>query len=335
VTTKSLIAQGSAKQMLATEVEGNDSSCSGTKPNLISPEQASPADYSLGSPKSRAIARAWADAKNPRNSEDRQRDDDAILLYSMAFELNGRTHPDWSTFSATSIAARGKELRDNIYGPIVPLHEDPTYSRRTDASGEFQRCFYREPRAGDLLRWEHVRTMRGPEMQASELLPQIEAWHRQLPDLPCPIKVLDGQVFKRARDGSWFEDNSPTWFDYWDRVEDEANAAREDASLQLASDSDVLGVTFLGLVNGKHRCRPATEEELRQPETDEFFREIWCTEPQAAPPPGHVWLRNRRNGFYGTAAVEDLGLLTEGPHALYAWYHWPTAKKTVTATETS
>jgi len=154
-----LIAQGSAKQMLATEVEGNDSSCSGTKPNLISPEQASPADYSLGSPKSRAIARAWADAKNPRNSEDRQRDDDAILLYSMAFELNGRTHPDWSTFSATSIAARGKELRDNIYGPIVPLHEDPTYSRRTDASGEFQRCFYREPRAGDLLRWEHVRIL--------------------------------------------------------------------------------------------------------------------------------------------------------------------------------
>jgi len=120
----------------------------------------SPADYSLGSPESRAIARAWADAKNPRNSEDRQRDDDALLLYSMAFELHGRTHPDWSTFSATSIAATGKELRDNICGPIVPLHEDPTYSRRTDASGEFQHCFDREPRAGDLLRWEHVRTMR-------------------------------------------------------------------------------------------------------------------------------------------------------------------------------
>lgn len=221
------------------------------------------------------------------------------------FELHGRTYPHWSILSATSIGIRGKELRDKICGPIVPLHEDPAYSRRTDASGEFQHCFYREPRAGDLLRWEHVRVMYGPEMRASELLPQIEAWHRQLPDLPCPIKVLDGYVLKRARDGSWFEDDSPTWFDHWDKVENEANAAREDANLQLASDSVVLGVTFLGVVSGKHRCRPATDGELRQPETDEFFREIWCTEPQSAAPPGRVWLRNRKNGFYGTVAVED------------------------------
>lgn len=129
--------------------------------------QASPADYSLGSPESRAVARAWADAKNRRNSEDRQRDDYAVLLYLMAFELHGQTYPDRSAFSATSIGIRGKELRDKICGPIVPVHEDPAYSRRTDASGEFQYCFYREPRAGDLLRWEHVRIMRGPEMHES------------------------------------------------------------------------------------------------------------------------------------------------------------------------
>jgi hypothetical protein len=38
------------------------------------------------------------------------------------------------------------------------------------------------------------------------------------------------------------------------------------------------GVVFLGVVSGKHRCRPATEEELLRPETDELFREILCGE---------------------------------------------------------
>ena len=86
-----------------------------------------------------------------------------------------------------------------------------------------------------------------------------------------------------------------------------------------SSDSFIalLGVTFLGVVDGKHRCRPATEEELRQPETDEFFQEIWCTEPETASLPGRVWVRNRKNGFYGMVAVEDLALATKETDALY------------------
>jgi hypothetical protein len=71
---------------------------------------------------------------------------------------------------------RGKELRDQIYGPIVPLHEDPSWTRWARASGKFTRCFGREPKEGDLLRWEHVRMMYGPEMNEIEFSAQIEAW---------------------------------------------------------------------------------------------------------------------------------------------------------------
>src|SRR5258708_17202656 len=29
-------------------------------------------------------------------------------------------------------------------------------------------------------------------------------------------------------------------------------------------------------IDGKHVCRPAIEAELQRPETDEFFKELWC-----------------------------------------------------------
>jgi hypothetical protein len=169
-------------------------------------------------------------AHRPRHSV--EFDEDALRLYEMAFELHGWVQPDWRSIREAPIGIRGEELHRQKYGPIIPAHEDPSWSRWTHASSEFKRCFNREPIAGDLLRWEQA-------------------------------------------------------------------------------------VMFLGLVDGKNACRPATDDELRRPESDEFFREIWCREPTNDPPPGRVWIRDKRNGFFGTIPVESLAAATEGPDPQY------------------
>src|SRR5438105_15922669 len=72
-------------------------------------------------------------------------DKDALELYQLHFELYGPTYPDYSAFKETPIAIRGRELRDEIFGPIVPAHMDPKWNQRTAASREFEHCFVREP----------------------------------------------------------------------------------------------------------------------------------------------------------------------------------------------
>ena len=79
----------------------------------------------------------------------------------------------------------------------------------------------------------------------------------------------------------------------------------------MARMPSILAVTFLGVIDGMNACRPATDEELRRPEPDEFFRELWCREPKTDPPPGRIWVRDRRNGFYGTLPVENVAAATE------------------------
>jgi hypothetical protein len=45
------------------------------------------------------------------------------------------------------------------------------------------------------------------------------------------------------------------------------------------------------------------------------FRELLCREPTTAPPPGRIWVRNLRTGFYGTIPMADVAVATEGPNA--------------------
>ncbi len=269
-----------------------------------------------------------------------QFDKDALELYPIQFELHGKTYPDYSVFEQTSIAIRGRELVYQICGPIVPAHKDPKWNQRTSASREFKWCFQREPVEGDLLRCEHVRMMRGPEVNDIEFNAQIEAWRRQLPQLPCPLKFEDGRLFKRQRNGEWLEAVEVSWKAHWWGVECDARGTPEawaygrSPEFWSEPDPDPLGrmpsisaVTFLGLIDGKMACRPATDEEQRGPEEDEFFREIFCSEPTSAPPPGHSWVRNLRNGFYGSLPMEDLAAATRGPNPDYTVYNWSPRKR--------
>ena len=78
VKAKPLNLHENAGQMPATEIKaGEHSSVSAEKPKLMAQTEASPADYPLGSPQSRAVARAWVEARNPGIREDLQRDEDA------------------------------------------------------------------------------------------------------------------------------------------------------------------------------------------------------------------------------------------------------------------
>ena len=221
----------------------------------------------------------------PRASHSVQFDEDAVQLYDMAFELHGQVHPDWRTIREAPIGIRGEELQRQKYGPIIPVHECPGWSQWTHSSSEFRHCFNREPVEGDLLRWEHVRAMRGPEINEIKFGDQIEAWQRQLPHLPCPLKFEEGRLFKRQRNGDWFEAVDVSWRARWWGVECDARGAPGDWAYgtcpELWSDPDpnplarmasILAVTFLGVIDGKNACRPATDDELRRPEPDEFFR---------------------------------------------------------------
>src|SRR6266436_2643750 len=74
-----------------------------------------------------------------------QFDEDALQLYNMVFELHGRVYPDSRAINDAPIGVRGKELARKKYGPIIPVHESPRWSRWTHASSEFEYCFGREP----------------------------------------------------------------------------------------------------------------------------------------------------------------------------------------------
>ncbi|MBZ5723253.1 MAG: hypothetical protein LAO03_23190 [Acidobacteriia bacterium] len=96
----------------------------------------------------------------------------------------------------------------------------------------------------------------------------IEAWQRRVPELPCPLKFEDGRVFERREPRfnngqEWEEvlDYRPEW--NWRWVEEEAKGMKGELS-ELDSIPTIAGVVFLGLIDGKHKCRPATEDELRQ-----------------------------------------------------------------------
>jgi hypothetical protein len=245
-------------------------------------------------------------------------DYDALQLYEMQFYLYGRVHPDGRDLMATPIGIRGRELHEQKYGPIIPVHLRPGWSEGTTTSREFEHCFHHEPNAGDLLRWEHVRTMRGPEMNEIIFGDMISAWGRQIHQFPCPLKFDEGKLFKRQRNGEWLEEVDVSWMTHWWGVECDARGEPQEWAYGRCTPSlSIPAVVFEGVIDGKHRCRLATTEELSQPETDEFFRHLWCQEPEEPAPAGRIWVRGRGSGFYGTLPVEHVAEATQGPNAEY------------------
>jgi hypothetical protein len=84
-------------------------------------------------------------------------------------------HLDVTFARPTATYLRGRELRDALYGPITPATLDEHLKRYTRASGEFELAFGREPMAGDILHYEHLKLMHSAQNYSREFGRVIEA----------------------------------------------------------------------------------------------------------------------------------------------------------------
>ena len=168
--------------------------------------------------------------------------------------------PSYRELEITAAYQRGAELCRLRRGPTLLAHLDQHLERSSPASLEFESVNGREPKAGDRLSFEDMARDRSAEFFAAF----INAWNRRLPDLVCPLKLQDGELYFRAlRDGSgevWQEkiDDGPQA--RWRTVERDATR-KEPGTLEGIP--TVPGVRFLGVLAGKHRCKP--EPERSQP----------------------------------------------------------------------
>ena len=132
-----------------------------------------------------------------RPSHSTQFDEDALAIYNAMPYINGGMAPSYDEVEPTAIYRRGHELRNKLYGPIIPAALDRHIKRYTRESGEFELAFGREPKAGDMLRYQHLALMHSAENHSRLFGRIIEAWKRQLPQLTCPLKFEDGRLFRR------------------------------------------------------------------------------------------------------------------------------------------
>jgi hypothetical protein len=221
----------------------------------------------------RRIEKLEQDPVAPRARNSTHFDSDALTIYRGMPYLGGRTCPSYARVEPTEVYARGKELHEKCYGPIIPAHLDSHLKRCILASAEFEFVFDREPRVGDILRFEHVATLHAPQANAFYFGNFIAAWRRQLSHLECPLRFEEGALLKRLRpehrmqDARWEQDFSIEPEEKLWAIECEMNRRLGMSTLHT---DEGLALTFLGVsaVDGKHECRPATEEELRAPETE-------------------------------------------------------------------
>jgi hypothetical protein len=230
----------------------------------------SPADFPLGSPESRAAARAILGSINRLNQADR----DALTLYGGCVYIDARMSPHYQDLENTQIYRRGKELSLLRNGPPLLIHQDPHYLRQTTASLQFEIVFKREPTGGDVLRFDQLRAWQAahPKGRCPGIYWFIEAWKRQLPEMPCPLKQQHGRLFYHPRAArnlgvEWEEDIDTPPEIWWQSIEKEAlNKSYGEVNGEpwppISMIPTIQAVTFMGVVNGKHRCRPSSETEV-------------------------------------------------------------------------
>jgi len=239
--------------------------------NLVGATNLSPADFPLGSPESRAAARAILASANRISRSDM----DARILYGGACYINARTSPSSSDLAVTDVYRRGKEVYLRQHGPPLLIHLDTHHLRLTSASLAFETVFKREPKAGDVLRFDQLREWQATHPGGLHIGIKwfIEAWERQLSETPCPLKQQDGRLFHRlntvySKGIEWEEQVArPTESD-WQQIEKEAlNKSYGEMGGEPWPPANTMptipAVTFMGVVDGKHRCRPATETEIQ------------------------------------------------------------------------
>jgi hypothetical protein len=203
-----------------------------------------------------------------------QDDQDALNLYLGTQLLEGEVQLDFGDLERTRFFQRGRDLGDEMHGPVLPAHLDDHLKRCSSASNQFEEAFGCEPRAGDVLRFTDVQASWTDYL--GHVSRFVEAWSRQLPSVPCPVKVENGGLHWHDSQGRWHEsrdDSERTWRNvercalgiYCEgRPSPEELAEHRRLEARLNELHPILAVTFLGVIKGKHRCRPATPDEIVQ-----------------------------------------------------------------------
>lgn len=211
-----------------------------------------PGDFPIGSMESRAAARALVEHAKGHKEELSQEDDDALTLYGFTCLLTSRMSPSYAELEQTAAYKRGKE----VHGPIIPGLPGPSIGT---AALSFQMRFGREPVAGDVLRYQDVFVC--DLVMYNTFIP---AWCRQIPELPCPLKVENGHLFYRQdpkyNDGQEWNGPDEGTLSHWSCVEAEANGGTYPPDKDTPTNP---AVVFVGVIDGEHSCRPATADEIQ------------------------------------------------------------------------
>lgn len=157
--------------MPARSLKGNRSSSGSPAANF--------AKFPLGSLESRAVARSLAKSMEP--SED---DVDAITLYRGSSWVTFGMRPNYADLAATAAFRRGRALIDaagDCAAVNVKADPLPMDAPRLDVS--------RSELMAGVLRFLFEKF--------------IEAWQRQIPELPCPLRINDGRIEKRLKHNIW------------------------------------------------------------------------------------------------------------------------------------
>src|SRR6266446_1920884 len=146
-----------------------------------------PGDFPIGSMESRAAARAVVEHAKLHKDELSQEDADALTLYNGVALLTSPMSPSYPELEATAAYKRGKEVYERLHGPVTPGFPEPSIGL---AALLFKHRFGREPVPDDVLRYQDVLLRDLVDYDRF-----IAAWHRQIPELPCPLKVEDSHIF--------------------------------------------------------------------------------------------------------------------------------------------
>jgi hypothetical protein len=225
----------------------------------------SPADFAIGSPESRAAARAIAQKRRELSQED----EDCLTLYNYWPLINYRVAGNDAGGFRDSVK-RGTEISKRRDGPVIPSHEDPHHQRMSTASIQFEFCYNREPVPGDILTREDV------EARYSETMLFVKyeltfrpVWERRTPTAPFPFKIEDGKLWVLSLNDKQQEvwelnpHEDAEW--NWKRVAEHAlyGEPKMFVPMRLPSDEwkSVEAVKFVEPVNGKHTCKPCKASE--------------------------------------------------------------------------
>jgi hypothetical protein len=185
-------------------------------------------------------------------------DEDCLVLYGCALHLCGHAKLDSHWMERTPFYKRGREVRNALYGPIIPSHLDPEYPNRTMASIYFEGIHGRVPHPGDVLRYEELADLCSARLLKSKVEQIQGAWTRRLRETPCPFRYEDGKMLIHQDDGTWKLDWLEDVARIWSDIEDDA-FDRDPCPYPPRETPDqpsIRAVVFIESKDGKRRVKP-------------------------------------------------------------------------------